>query len=238
MPPISWTSKWRMPSVRCIASRVAANTSGSAASRAFWSFSWSRLRRSFASSRRRSEFLRDQLFLGGLLRGGIFGNFGADRRDALADLFVGDGLELGLEGVDLVDERLDPLDLALVRVDEAVQEAKHGTVSIGEGSPAAPSAPGDPSRLSAALTTLRRRVDLVEAFVSDGRLSGRRACPRSVFRPVHEAADGPAAFHQDLGPRQGPQHLLVEAHDHRAGHGRDSGPERASLPAAHGSVCL
>ena len=41
--------------------------------------------------------------------------------------------EFGFESVDLVDERLDPFDLAVVGIDESVQEAKHGTASIGEG---------------------------------------------------------------------------------------------------------
>ena len=35
-------------------------------------------------------------------------------------------LELGLELVDAVDERLDALQFAIVRIDEPVQEAKHG----------------------------------------------------------------------------------------------------------------
>ena len=43
-----------------------------------------------------------------------------------ADLVVGQGLDLGLELVRLVDQRLDASDLAVVRVDEPGQEAKHG----------------------------------------------------------------------------------------------------------------
>ena len=42
-----------------------------------------------------------------------------------ADLLVGEGLELGLERVGLVDQRLEASDLAVVRVDEAGQEV-HG----------------------------------------------------------------------------------------------------------------
>ena len=54
-PPISWTSKWRIPSVRFIASRLIANTSGNASSSAAWMRSFSFLRRAVASSRRRSR---------------------------------------------------------------------------------------------------------------------------------------------------------------------------------------
>ena len=53
-------------------------------------------------------------------------DLGAERGEPGADLVVGEGLDLGLEVVRLVDERLDPFELAVVRVDEAVQEAKHG----------------------------------------------------------------------------------------------------------------
>ena len=42
-----------------------------------------------------------------------------------ADLLVGHGLELGFEGVGLVDERLQASDLAVVRVDETGKES-HG----------------------------------------------------------------------------------------------------------------
>ena len=47
-----------------------------------------------------------------------------------ADVVVGKGLELGFEGVRLIDLGLEPSDLAVVRVDEAGKEA-HGTRSIG-----------------------------------------------------------------------------------------------------------
>ena len=52
---MSWTSKWRIPSVRCMASRVIAKTSGRTSSSAAWIAAFSRSRRAFASSRRRSR---------------------------------------------------------------------------------------------------------------------------------------------------------------------------------------
>ena len=54
MAPISWTSYWRMPMVRFMASRPAANTSGMTSSMAAPRRSFSRLRRALARSRRRS----------------------------------------------------------------------------------------------------------------------------------------------------------------------------------------
>ena len=52
-----------------------------------------------------------------------------DDLDPLADLVVGEGLELVLELVDLVHERLQAADLAVVGVEELGDEA-HGRVSI------------------------------------------------------------------------------------------------------------
>jgi hypothetical protein len=57
--------------------------------------------------------------------------------DPSAKLGVVEGRELILELVGLVDEWLEALQLAIVRVDEPVQEAKHGTASIGPGPPTA-----------------------------------------------------------------------------------------------------
>ena len=90
---------------------------------AFWRRSFSRLRRAFASSRRRSS--------SGWLSSSSDGSSGRRPRGSrrgcsaicVADLVVGQGLELGLEGVDLVDQRLEPSDLAVVRVDESGKEA-------------------------------------------------------------------------------------------------------------------
>ena len=45
--------------------------------------------------------------------------------DEGADLLVGARLHLGLQLVDPLDERLDAMELAVVRVDEPAQEAKH-----------------------------------------------------------------------------------------------------------------
>jgi hypothetical protein len=51
----------------------------------------------------------------------LFTNLG----EALADLLGGERLDLGLEGVDLVDDRLNVSKLAVVRVDESGKES-HG----------------------------------------------------------------------------------------------------------------
>ena len=45
--------------------------------------------------------------------------------DEDADLLVRDGLDLILEIVGLVDERLDPLQLTVVRIDEPGKETEH-----------------------------------------------------------------------------------------------------------------
>src|SRR6185503_17240331 len=62
----------------------------------------------------------------------------ADGRESLADLRVAEGLDLGFEIVGLVDERLDPLQLTVVRVDEPGKKSKHGARSI-RSSPRQPS---------------------------------------------------------------------------------------------------
>ena len=54
----------------------------------------------------------------------------ADLGELGPDLRVGQAFELGLEGVDLVDHRLESFQLAVVRVDELGKEA-HGSGSIG-----------------------------------------------------------------------------------------------------------
>ena len=46
--------------------------------------------------------------------------------EASPDLVIGQRLELGLEGVRLVDNGLDAFDLTVVGIDEPIQEAKHG----------------------------------------------------------------------------------------------------------------
>ena len=65
------------------------------------------------------------LVVGRLLGLAGVANLVADLVDEGADLLVGARLHLGLELVDPVDERLDAPELAVVRVDEAAQEAKH-----------------------------------------------------------------------------------------------------------------
>ena len=109
-----------------MASRVIAKTSGSASSSASWMRSFSFLRRAAASSRRRSTIGVVQLVVGRLVRDRDLADLGAQHVEASADLGVRQRLELRFELVRLIDCRLDPFELAIVRVDEAVQEAKHG----------------------------------------------------------------------------------------------------------------
>ena len=106
--PISWTSKWRMPSVRCIASRPAAKTSGIRSSRTACSRSLSRLRRALARSLRRSRSWWWSSSSDGSSGAASSRDLGADGVDPLADLVVGQGVELGLELVGAVDQGLDP----------------------------------------------------------------------------------------------------------------------------------
>ena len=49
----------------------------------------------------------------------------AQRKETRADVLVGEGLELCLQLVRFVDERLDPLQLTVVRIDEPGKETKH-----------------------------------------------------------------------------------------------------------------
>src|SRR4029450_1983318 len=73
---------------------------------------------------------------------------GADLFEAPTDLPVGEGLDLWLERVGLVDERLDPFQLTVVRVDETGKEIQHGAVKYMGGS--------RESRPSVAASRLRR----------------------------------------------------------------------------------
>ncbi len=68
-----------------------------------------------------------ELLLGRLGRGGLGAQLLAQRDHALAQLLVGEGLELGLEAIDLVEDGPQASDLALVGVDEARQEVLHGS---------------------------------------------------------------------------------------------------------------
>ena len=127
--PMSWTSKRRMPSVRFMASRVIAKTSGRTSSSAFWRRAFSRLRRSLVSSRRRSRSSWWSSSSDGSSGCGARADLVADLGELGADLLVGQRLEFGLERVGLVDQGLDASKLAVVRVDETGKES-HGTVSI------------------------------------------------------------------------------------------------------------
>ena len=66
-----------------------------------------------------------ELVLGRLVGRGRLERIGAELGERGADLLVGHGLVFGFEGVGLVDEGLEASDLAVVRVDEPVQES-HG----------------------------------------------------------------------------------------------------------------
>ncbi len=66
-----------------------------------------------------------------LVLGRLLGNDGlaeriTDRREPLPDLRIGQRLDLFLEIVGLVDERLDPLQLTVIRIDETGKKSKHG----------------------------------------------------------------------------------------------------------------
>ena len=132
-PPISWTSKWRIPRVRCIASRAAAKTSGRTSSRALSTSATVASCRLFAELAAALGVEALGLLGGQRLLVGDLADLLADLVDALADLVVRERGELLLELVGAIDVGLDAFELALVRVDEPVQEAKHGTASIGRG---------------------------------------------------------------------------------------------------------
>src|SRR5688572_28992192 len=83
------------------------------------------------------EVLVVQLVLGRLIRGGLRVDLFADLGELRADLLFGQRLEFGFERVRLVDHRLDPSDLAVVRVDETGKES-HGAMSIRSDRPKPP----------------------------------------------------------------------------------------------------
>jgi hypothetical protein len=77
-----------------------------------------------------------QLLLGGLDGLGRLADLVADLGEALADLFVGEGGDLRLELVDLVDQGLDPAELTVVRIDESGEEVPGpGSIWSGAGAP-------------------------------------------------------------------------------------------------------
>ena len=80
-----------------------------------------------------------ELVIGRLVGLGGLEDLGAELREVGADLVVGEGLDLGLEGVRRVDQGLEASDLAVIRVDEPVQES-HIASSIGEGRSSSPDA--------------------------------------------------------------------------------------------------
>jgi hypothetical protein len=113
------------PSVRCIASRVAAKTSGRALSMASWSAVVLALAAFLGDLAATLQLGVVALVVGRLLGLAGFADLLANLVDKGAYLCVGARLHLGLQLVDPLDERLDAMELAVVRVDEAAQEAKH-----------------------------------------------------------------------------------------------------------------
>ena len=122
---MSWTSKWRIPSVRSIASRAIAKTSGRTSSRAAWIARGLLLAPRLRQLAAALEVGVVELVVGRLVGLDGLAELVADRGEPSADLVVGEGLDLLFEIVGLVDERLDPLQLTVVRVDEPGKE-KHG----------------------------------------------------------------------------------------------------------------
>ncbi len=116
------------------------------------------------------------LVLGRLLRDGDLEDLGADVREPRPDLVVGEGLDLGLERVRLVDRWLDASDLAVVRVDESGKEL-HGTAKYtGRG----PQPPRDGLSARSRCRTPRR----------GSRRSGAPARPRTA--PTSAATSAPS----------------------------------------------
>ena len=73
-----------------------------------------------------------ELVLARLVRGRDLLDLGAELGEAGPDLLIGEGLDLGAQRVGRVDERLNPLQLSIVRVHEAGQESQHGRCSLAE----------------------------------------------------------------------------------------------------------
>src|SRR5439155_11345782 len=71
-----------------------------------------------------------ELVVGRLLLDEALAELSAQAEEAVLDVLVGQGLDLGFQLVGLVDERLDPLQLTVVRIDEPGKETKHGSQSI------------------------------------------------------------------------------------------------------------
>jgi hypothetical protein len=77
------------------------------------------------------EIVMVAFVIGRFIRHGGLEDLGAQFGEVGPDLRIGEGLVLRLEGVRLVDHGLEASDLAVVRVDEPVQES-HIERSIGE----------------------------------------------------------------------------------------------------------
>ena len=195
---MSWTSKWRIPSVRRIASRAAAKTSGSdVVEDGLEALVSSLLARALANLAAALEVGVVQLVLGRLVGDGGLVDLLADVGDPLADLVVGERLDLRLEPVDLVDERLDASKLAVVRVDETIEKTQnHSRGSIGE----AALRPGSGLARAAPLAQLPAVGYLAISQMCAARIdeAGRPHAPRPVHRAVEEghAATGQFRAHR------------------------------------------
>ena len=110
---MSWTSNWRIPRVRFIASRAIAKTSGRTSSRADWMRSFSRLAAGLRQLAAALEVRVVALVLGRLVGLRDLADLLADLGEPLADLVVGERGDLGLELVGLVDDGLETSELAV-----------------------------------------------------------------------------------------------------------------------------
>ena len=164
---MSWTSKWRIPSVRCIASRVIAKTSGRTSSRASW------IARSRAcggpspargGARGRGGGARPRTAPPGRRPRGS--RRGAPRTRPGSPRRRGPRISAS-SAFACVDQRLEASDLAVVRVDESGKEL-HGTAKYRGRGPRPPCRAG----LSARSRSRSPR--------RGARRSGARARPRTA----------------------------------------------------------
>ena len=123
-PPISWTSKWRMPSVRCIASRVIAKTSAGDVVEGRLDLGVLPLAAVLRELAAALEVGVVELVLGRLLGLGDLADLVADLGEAGADLLVGEGL-ISASSSFASSTNGWMRQLAVVRVDETGKES-HG----------------------------------------------------------------------------------------------------------------
>ncbi len=154
-----------------------------------------------------------ELVLGRLLGGGILRDLRADRAHPLPDLLVGEGGELVLELVGLVDDWLEAIDLTVVGIEEFGEQA-HGRLSIGwvRGCPGS-RLPGPDPRVAA-------RVSPSGRAAAPGRrsTSGSATPTRSISPPGSTKTPGSTeiAFGApSITPRPPCCHALAQPGRHR-----------------------